>query len=158
MKKIILTMIPFVFVLFAWLYFFSPNDVNESGEDLDNNGKEVVNNNDIEFQELKIEDIEDGSGEERAGDGDTVTVHYTGFFEDGTIFDSSIDRDSPFTFTIGEGMVIRGWEEGLIGMMVGGKRKLIIPPHMAYGEYGTMDGSIPPNAILVFEIELLEIN
>jgi FKBP-type peptidyl-prolyl cis-trans isomerase FkpA len=103
---------------------------------------------------LMIEDIVIGDGQE-AKIGDTVSVHYTGWLLDGTKFDSSLDRNQPFEFTIGEGRVIRGWDEGLPGMRPGGKRELTIPPNMAYGPTGT--GSIPPNATLIFEVELLEI-
>ncbi|KKK81854.1 hypothetical protein LCGC14_2809220, partial [marine sediment metagenome] len=85
----------------------------------------------------------------------TVVVHYTGWLEsDGTKFDSSVDRGTPFSFTIGEGRVIGGWDEGLATMQVGGKRRLIIPPDLAYGESG--QGPIPANATLIFDVELLE--
>lgn len=104
--------------------------------------------------ELTIEDTLEGTGEE-AKTGDTVKVNYKGTLEDGTQFDSSYDRGEPFEFTIGEGNVIQGWEQGIPGMKVGGKRKLIIPPHLAYGAGGR--GSIPPNATLIFDVELVEI-
>lgn len=87
--------------------------------------------------------------------GDTLTVHYVGTLEDGKVFDSSIDTNTPFTFTIGSGGVIRGWEEGLVGMRVGGKRILVIDPAYAYGAQGS--GTIPPNATLKFEVELLDV-
>ena len=88
--------------------------------------------------------------------GKTVVVHYTGWLEDGTQFDSSRDR-GPFSFALGAGQVITGWDEGVAGMKVGGKRKLIIPPHLGYGERGAGGGRIPPNAVLTFEVELLEV-
>ncbi len=98
-----------------------------------------------------------GSGS-AAKDGDKVTVHYTGTLTDGTKFDSSIDRGQPFSFTLGGGEVIKGWEMGVSGMKIGEKRKLVIPSEYGYGAEGTPGGPIPPNATLIFEIELLKIN
>ena len=109
----------------------------------------ITNNNRM------IEDIKVGEGVE-AKAGDTVSVHYTGWLTDGTKFDSSVDRGEPFEFNLGAGEVIKGWDQGVAGMKVGGKRKLTIPPDLGYGDRGA-GGLIPPGATLVFEVELLTI-
>lgn len=105
--------------------------------------------------QLKIEDLQVGSGRE-VKSGDTVTMNYTGTLTDGTKFDSSYDRNQPFTTQIGVGQVIKGWDEGILGMKVGGKRRLTIPADLGYGATGAGD-KIPPNSTLIFEVELLEI-
>ena len=102
---------------------------------------------------LKYYDFEEGTGD-TPQDGQTVTVNYTGWLEDGTKFDSSLDRGTPFSFTLGQGQVIPGWDEGVATMKIGGSRQLVIPGDLAYGESG-FGGVIPPNATLIFEIELL---
>jgi FKBP-type peptidyl-prolyl cis-trans isomerase FkpA len=105
---------------------------------------------------LVIDEITPGEGAE-AQVGRTVSVHYTGWLTNGSKFDSSVDRNEPFDFPLGRGYVIRGWDEGVAGMKVGGKRKLTIPPELGYGARGA-GGVIPPNATLVFEVELLAVN
>jgi FKBP-type peptidyl-prolyl cis-trans isomerase FkpA len=102
---------------------------------------------------LKYTDLKVGDGTV-AESGMVASVHYTGWLADGTKFDSSLDRGTPFSFKLGGGQVIRGWDEGVKGMRVGGKRKLLIPPDLGYGERGA-GGVIPPNATLVFDVELL---
>ena len=102
---------------------------------------------------LKYVELKEGTGDE-AKAGQTVEVHYTGWLKDGTKFDSSKDRNKPFEFKLGAGKVIKGWDEGVVGMKVGGTRKLIIPPELGYGKRG-YPGAIPPDAELTFEVELL---
>lgn len=104
---------------------------------------------------LQYEDVKVGTGEP-AESGKTVTVHYTGWLTNGTKFDSSKDRGQPFDFPLGGGRVIKGWDEGVKGMKVGGVRKLTIPPQLGYGARGAR-GVIPPNATLVFDVELLKV-
>lgn len=104
-------------------------------------------------QELQIEELQEGTGTEAVA-GKQVSVHYTGWLTNGSKFDSSVDRGQPFSFTLGAGMVIRGWDQGVAGMKVGSKRKLTIPPHLGYGS-GGFGSVIPPNSTLIFEVELL---
>ena len=105
---------------------------------------------------LKVEDLQVGTGAEAVA-GKKVTVHYTGTLTDGSKFDSSLDRGRPFDFPLGAGRVIKGWDEGVAGMKVGGKRRLTIPPELGYGARG-FPPVIPPNSTLVFEVELLGVS
>jgi FKBP-type peptidyl-prolyl cis-trans isomerase FkpA len=116
-----------------------------------NGAKEVVTPSGLRYTDLKV-----GQGTE-AQKGKTVDVLYTGRLEDGTQFDTSQDPNRPFTFRIGIDEVIRGWHEGITGMKVGGKRRLVIPPELGYGKQGAGGGVIPANATLVFEVELLNV-
>jgi FKBP-type peptidyl-prolyl cis-trans isomerase FkpA len=104
---------------------------------------------------LRFQDVAAGEGKEAAA-GRTVSVHYTGWLPNGEKFDSSRDRNQPFEFALGAGQVIAGWDEGVEGMKVGGRRKLVIPPELAYGTAGAPP-DIPPGATLVFEVELLDV-
>ncbi len=128
----------------------STNSANSSNTP--SKGKEVAS--EPSEPGLKFEEIVVGVGISPKP-GQDVTVHYTGILENGVKFDSSLDRGEPFTFKIGVGRVIKGWDEGVMTMKVGGKRKLIIPPHLGYGSRST--GPIPPNSTLIFEVELLEV-
>ena len=111
-------------------------------------GNEVTTASGLQYIDLKV------GGGTTAQHGQTATVHYTGWLENGKKFDSSLDRGQPFSFPLGAGRVIKGWDEGVQGMKVGGKRKLIIPSGLGYGARGA-GGAIPPHATLIFEVELL---
>lgn len=132
--------------------------VSACGGDADTEGSEMATTD----SGLKITTTQTGSGAE-AATGNSVSVHYTGWLYEpgsdggrGSKFDSSVDRGEPFGFPLGAGRVIRGWDEGVAGMLIGEKRELIIPPHLAYGSRGA-GGVIPPNATLLFEVELLAV-
>jgi peptidylprolyl isomerase len=120
-----------------------------ASEEQASRGKEAASEPGLKFEEIVV-----GIGISPKP-GQDVTVHYTGTLENGVKFDSSVDRGEPFTFKIGVGQVIKGWDEGVMTMKVGGKRKLIIPPHLGYGSRST--GPIPPNSTLIFEVELLKV-
>lgn len=148
--NIILTAILVILVFGGGYYFNNKIKMENSSAMIKNNqnksNKSMVN----------IEIIKQGQGE-GAKNGDNVSVHYTGTLADGKKFDSSVDRGQPFSFVLGAGQVIQGWEQGILGMKIGEKRKLTIPAELGYGERGA-GGVIPPNAALIFEVELLKIN
>ncbi len=139
-KIIILAAVAVVLIGAAAFWYFN----SRSG------GAEITTSSGLKYVDQVV-----GTGPSPAP-GKRVKVHYTGTLEDGTKFDSSVDRGQPFDFTIGVGQVIKGWDEGVMSMKVGGKRKLIIPADLGYGVAGS--GKIPPNATLLFDVELLGIN
>ena len=147
MKKI--TLITVLLLIAAGLVLFFVFDQKQKSEPLPEETNQMA---DL----LKIEILKEGTGV-AAKNGDTIVVHYTGTLIDGTKFDSSLDKGEPFSFTLGAGQVIAGWDQGVLGMKVGEKRKLFIAPELAYGAQGAGGGIIPPNAPLIFEVELLEI-
>lgn len=147
MNKIIIIAIILVLVIAGIYFVFKGSDKN--------NNTQISPSPSALSNEMKIEILKEGTGAE-AKNGDELTVHYVGTLLDGTKFDSSVDRNQPFSFTLGARQVIDGWEQGILGMKVGEKRKLTIPPDLAYGDEGS--GPIPPKATLIFEVELLEIN
>jgi FKBP-type peptidyl-prolyl cis-trans isomerase FkpA len=138
----------------------TPSDSGASAQSSPSRGSQgstVASNNDEgKVTDLIIRDDVVGHGA-AAKSGDSVTVHYTGWLVDGTKFDSSRDRNEPFSFVLGAGKVIPGWDQGVAGMKIGGKRKLTIPPRLGYGARGA-GNVIPPNAVLKFDVELLKIN
>ena len=139
-----------VFVYFTFGLY--PQSSNTATQDFQSLNRTATPAN---AEKVIIEDIEEGEGTE-VKNGDTVLMHYTGTLENGTKFDSSYDHGGePFETPIGVGRVIKGWDEGVVGMKVGGKRKLIIPPSLGYGAQDM--GTIPPNSTLIFELELVSI-
>lgn len=146
MKKIFLIII--LIVIVGGVYFLFQNQKNN---------KESTVTNNYEIQGMKVEILKEGTGESTKN-GDTVTVHYIGTLENGEKFDSSWDRGTPFSFILGAGQVIKGWDLGVAGMKIGEQRKLTIPSELAYGDAGTPGGPIPPKATLIFEVELLGIS
>jgi len=155
-KTSIIILVIILIIIIVGVYFLTRNNDTTSVAGL----SQSVNQNQqasasYDVQGMKVETLKEGSGP-AVKSGDTVTVNYVGTLQDGTKFDSSIDRGQPFEFTIGQNSVIQGWELGLVGMKVGEKRKLTIPPELGYGAQGA-GGVIPPNATLIFEIDLLGI-
>jgi FKBP-type peptidyl-prolyl cis-trans isomerase len=145
-KEIITVIIILLAIALAFFLMMRPKELN---------APTTEQNSTTSMNDLKIEVLQEGTGE-LSKNGDELTVHYTGTLEDGTKFDSSVDRGTPFSFTLGAGQVIQGWEQGMLNMKVGEKRRLTIPYSLGYGENGY--GPIPPKATLIFEVELLEIN
>ncbi len=171
MKNIIYSIIILGVIVsgFYFLYRFTQKDYFEGTSSFDNEEELVLPGENqaeaeqtkqqaqLNFDELTAQILKQGT-DQVAENGNEVTVHYVGVLEDGTKFDSSLDRDQPFTFTLGAGQVIKGWDLGVVGMKVGEIRRLYIPSEFGYGETGTPGGPILPNANLIFEVELLGIN
>jgi FKBP-type peptidyl-prolyl cis-trans isomerase len=134
----------------------APSSAQPSQSGVSGESTPAASNGDVEKPAALVTSDEVVGKGPSAKSGDRVTVHYTGWLVDGTKFDSSKDRHQPFSFALGAGKVIPGWDQGVAGMKVGGKRKLTVPPDMGYGARGA-GGVIPPNATLVFEVELLKI-
>ena len=145
-----LLVIIIVFYLFAPFHFFNTKTMTS------NDGKPDANivTSTVTNSGLGIKDVVKGEGEEAVA-GQVIVVHYVGRLINGTQFDSSIDRDKPFAFVLGNGEVIKGWDEGFAGMRIGGKRILTIPPELGYGANAV--GSIPPQSTLIFEVTLLDV-
>ena len=153
MKDFILTIVILIVVASGFYIAYKKfNYESPCPEELEISSPQKIN----ETKNMEIEILVEGTKEEKAKNGDNLTVHYVGTLEDGTKFDSSIDRGEPFPFTLGVGQVIEGWDLGILDMKIGEKRKLTIPPHLGYGESG-IPGAIPENATLIFEVELLAI-
>ncbi|KKP41311.1 MAG: Peptidyl-prolyl cis-trans isomerase [Parcubacteria group bacterium GW2011_GWA1_33_6] len=158
MQKIILIVIAVLLVvLVIWGIYFLISSSNQNVVPNNNNqNTNGTDTNNFEIQGMKVQVLAQGQGPQVKKD-DIVTVHYVGTLQDGTKFDSSIDRNAPFSFPVGQGRVIAGWDLAIIGMKVGEKRKLTIPPELGYGKDGFIN-VIPPDATLTFEVELLGIN
>ena len=155
-KTMLLIIIVGIAILGVFSYFIFGLNSNNPSAPAKEQTKEPTNMNTspASAQGLKIEDLKVGTGS-AVKSGDNIVINYKGTLTDGTKFDSSYDRGQPFETQIGVGQVIKGWDEGVVGMKVGGKRKLTIPPSMGYGNQAA--GSIPPNSTLIFEVELVGI-
>ncbi len=155
-----------IIILLAVIYANYPSGMDKINNQPENTINNIQNNNINNMDQDNLTGTTTPEQQEQSEgvvkNGDTVSVHYTGTLENGTKFDSSLDRGQPFQFTVGRGMVIKGWDQGLLGMKVGEKKRLVLPPDLAYGPQGITapDGTviIPQNATLIFDIELISIN
>lgn len=150
-KSVVILVILILIVVMGFVFLKPQEQFVQEQPALDN-----LQNINSQITTMQIETLNEGIGE-GAKVGDNIAVHYTGTLENGTKFDSSLDRNEVFEYTLGQNRVIQGWEKGLLGMKVGEKRKLVIPPELAYGPNG-VPPVIPPNATLNFEIEMMSIN
>lgn len=151
-KNIIIVLIIIIIIALGGIFYISLNNKNTKNMQQENQQSALS----FDIQGMKVEILKEGTGE-GAKAGDNIVVNYVGTLLDGTKFDSSIDRNQPFPYTLGQNMVIRGWELGLLGMKVGEKRRLTIPSDLAYGDAGRPP-VIPQKATLIFEIDMLSIN
>jgi FKBP-type peptidyl-prolyl cis-trans isomerase len=153
-RKTILLIVTLLVIVFAIFLLVKSKDVMAPSSEKNKEQASLMKTQNMD--EVKIEVLKEGTGEV-SKKGDTLAVDYVGTLTDGTKFDSSIDRGTPFSFTLGQNRVIQGWEQGMLGMKVGEKRRLTIPASLGYGSSGA-GGVIPPNAPLIFEVDLLKIN
>jgi FKBP-type peptidyl-prolyl cis-trans isomerase len=157
MNKILIIILVIVLIVIAVAIYFSLPKNNKMTAALNQNQQSAVpSGSSFDIQGMKVEILKQGTGD-GAKVGDNIVVNYVGTLTDGTKFDSSIDRNQPFPYTLGQNQVIKGWELGLLGMKVGEKRRLTIPPELAYGSQSPSP-LIPANSTLVFEIDMLSIN
>lgn len=144
-------------IIMAFIFFRSNTATAPVQEDVEiEAAADEINNNEKQMQDLEIKTTKEGTGERAIKNGDMISVHYTGKLTDGTKFDSSVDRGEPFTFTVGAGEVIKGWDLGFVGAKVGEKRTLMIPSELGYGSRGA-GSMIPPDAALIFDVEVISI-
>ena len=154
--KFVFFIIPvFLIAIIVIFFLFSKKSQDVKTNNVDETIYGTDTEEDIDFEELKIETFENGSGK-KAEVGDEISANYVGTLKDGTQFDNSYDRGQPYTFVLGIGQVIDGWDQGLVGMQVGEKRRLEIPSSLGYGDLGS--GIIPGGAGLIFEVELVSID
>jgi FK506-binding protein 2 len=153
-RKNVLIIIAIILIAAAAIYFWPKQ--NKTNQPMDNQNNNEQSLNTYYIQGMKVEILKEGVGTE-AKKGDNVMVHYTGTLINGKKFDSSVDRGEPFPFILGQNRVIQGWELGVLGMKVGEKRKLTIPPQLAYGNQAIGE-IIPANSTLIFEVEMVGIN
>jgi len=133
------------------------SETQQKQENMNNAQNTNAQNFPQEINELQAQILKQGIGEQQVNSGDEITVHYTGYLTNGTVFDSSVSRGTPFQLTIGVGQVIQGWDQGIIGMKVNEARRLLIPANLAYGNQGAGE-NIPPNSPLIFDVELISID
>jgi FKBP-type peptidyl-prolyl cis-trans isomerase len=156
-KRILIVLVAVMFVVAGVILSRNIASAPKEAGKSETNAAKNNQTNENKPMKLEIKTTQEGTGDRVVKAGDTISVHYTGKLVDGTKFDSSLDRGTPFEFTVGAGRVIQGWEQGFIGAKVGEKRTLTIPAELGYGSRGAGGGAIPPNATLVFDVEVVSI-